>query len=270
MSQHRLNPIPGPLEQEAAQPPARKERDLFGREPVGHPDWSHRRGEPRVFALIWMLFLMGVTILMFSAFMDALSISTSITRPAAKSMIVATTLGVVMLWPAIRLSQRPSEKPVRAVMRDLFVILVPAQAVIWPHALSALAAWPLSVLLAIATAMAAWALVVAGIIAIGDATRGKVPAWVWMLVVLVVCVAVPLFALLTGRVAAPRPDMPRIGWMLSPVSAMLELTRDRDTIGHPTPVFPAQWRLLGATACVGVSLLLLAGASNVASRRRNP
>lgn len=269
MTQTRLNPIPGPIEDEPTQGPP-PDRDIFGRTPVGRPDWSHRRGEPRVLALLWMLYLMGVTILMFSAFMDALSISPDITRPAAQNMIVATMLGIMMFYPALRLSQRPADRPVRGVLGDLFVLLVPAQAVIWPHALDELAGWPMEVLLATACSMAAWAVVAAGIVALGDATRPRIRGWWWMLVAALVVVAVPVWAALTGTLGAVRPDVPRYGWMLSPVTSMLELTRSRDALGHPIPVYPTHWRLIAGAACAGVALLLVARAVEVASRRRNP
>ena len=245
-----------------------RDRDLFGRVPTGYPDWSHRRGEPRVFALIWMLYLMGVTIIMFGSFMHAVSISSSVTRPAAQRMVLATMLGITLLWPAIRLSQRASDRPVRHVLRDLFVILVPAQAVIWPHAMGVLAGWPMSVLVALACLFGAWGLVVGGLIALGDATAGRCPRWVWMIAVLVVAAGSPAVGLAMGVPAASAIDAARAGWMLAPGTAVLELTRDRSEAGLLSPVFGGHWRLIGATACVGGSLLLMARAFEVASRRR--
>lgn len=246
----------------------RPDRDIFGREPVGYPDWSHRRGEPRIFALVWMLYLMGVTAIMFVTVSDAFFVSPSITRPAARAMIVATAAGIVLLWPAMRLSQRPSPNPVRDVLRDLFVILVPAQAVIWPHALRVLADWPLPVLLGIAASFAAWAMVVGGVIALADSGRaaGRVrPAWT--LVVLVIVFAAPALGVALGIVGPVRPDTPRSGWMLSPLTSVLEITRDRDAAGVRTSVDADQWRVLAAVACVGGALLCLAAASGVARSR---
>ncbi len=249
-----------------------KERDIFGREPVGYPDWSHRRGEPRVFALIWMLYLMGVTIVMFAAFTDALSISTSVTRPAARKMLVATAVGIGLLWPAIRLSQRASRTPTRDVLRDLFVLLVPAQAMIWPHAMGVLARWPIGLLAAVSASLAAWGLVVGGLIAWADAAAGRDGRgrgrWAWMLGVLIVVLGAPAWAAATGRVGLVRADLPRPAWMLSPVTAVYELVRDRDSVGMSFPVHGAHWRMIGATACVGGALLLVARAVEVASRRR--
>jgi hypothetical protein len=249
-----------------------KEKDLFGREPVGTPDWSHRRGEPRVLALVWMIMLMGVTALMFASLSDAFFVSTRITRPAARAMLLATTAGLVLFWPAVRLSQRPAPHPVRGVLQDLFVLLVPAQAVIWPHALRVLADWPFSVLTALAACTAAWALLIGGLVAMADASRGADGSgrlrWAWMLVVLAVVFLAPGYAVATGLVVVTRADVPRPGWMLSPLTSVLELTRERDTTGTLTPVSGVHWRLIGAVACVGGALLCLAGASGTARRRR--
>lgn len=252
-----------------AAPAHATERDVFGRTPVGYPDWSHRRAEPRVFALVWMLFLMGVTVLMFTSFSDALSVSHAITRPAARRMIAATMLGVVCLWPAFRLSQGPAPNPTAAALRDLFVVLVPAQAIVWPQAMRVLAGWPLPMLVVIAAWMGAWAFVVAGVVACADAPLGRrLPRAAWMLVPVLLVAAVPAWAMLTRTVGVVRADVPRVGWLLSPVVGVLELTRDRDALGLHPIVHPVAWRVVVALVCLGGALLLLARASEVAWRGR--
>jgi hypothetical protein len=247
-----------------------KEKDIFGRVPRDRPDWSHRRGEPRVFALVWMLYLMGVTALMFASLSDAFFVSPAITRPAARGMLLATIAGVVLLWPAVRLSQRPAERPVRAVLRDLFVVLIPAQAVIWPHALRELGDWSMGVLLALAGVFAAWALVVGGLLAMADSGRGAGRArWAWTLLLLGVCLGAPAYGVARGRLPMTPgpPPAARPGWMLSPLTAVLEVTRDREATDGGTRVSGTHWRLIAAPACVGGSLLCLAGATGVAARR---
>ncbi len=245
------------------------DRDIFGREPVGRPDWSHRRGEPRIFALIWMIYLMGVTAIMFMTVSDAFFVSTDITRPAARAMVLATAAGIALLWPAFRLAQHPPEHPVRDVLRDLFVLLVPAQAVVWPHALRVLADWPLPVLLGVTACFAAWAMVVGGLIALANSGAGAGRArWMWMLVVLAVVIGAPALGMALGIVGPTRVDAPRPGWMLSPLTCVLEITRDRDASGTTVPVSPTHWRSLAAVACVGGALLCLAGAARVAPTRR--
>jgi len=247
-----------------------KEKDIFGRVPRDRPDWSHRRGEPRVFALVWMLFLMGVTGIMFASLSDAFFVSPGITRPAARGMLLATTAGIVLMWPAVRLSQQPAERPVRFVLRDLFVLLIPAQAVIWPNALRELGDWPLVLLLALAAMQASWALVVGGVIALADATagRGASPSTrgLWMLAIFALVLAAPLAGLWLNTPEGADPTVTRPGWMFSPFTAVLEITRERDNTGIPVSVTAIHFRLITATACAGAGLLCLAGA--IASGRR--
>lgn len=255
--------------QPESEPASGSDRDIFGRAPVGRPDWSHRRGEPRVFALVWMVYLMGVTAIMFMTVSDAFFVSTDITRPAARAMVVATAAGIALLWPAFRLSQHPPEHPVRDVLRDLFVLLVPAQAVIWPHALRVLADWPLPVLLAIAACFASWALLVGGVIAMANTGRAAGRArGLWTLVLLVAVLGAPALGVTLGITGPARLDAPRPGWMLSPITAVLEITRDRDDAGTTVPVTTTHWRTLAAVACVGGAMLCLAGATRVAPARR--
>ena len=264
-----LSPAPAP----AAQPDPRsrrpKEKDIFGREPEGYDDWSHRRGEPRVFALIWMVFLMCVTGLMFASISDAFYVSPTITRPAARGMIVTTMAGLVLLWPAIRLSQRPAERPIRSVLRDLFVLLVPAQAVIWPNALRELADWPIDLLMTLAGSFVAWSVLIGGLLVMADSGRGAGRhRGFWMLAVVLIAFGAPLAAVLTGNAGRALPDTPRPGWMLSPLTSVLEITRDRLVLGRTDPVAGAQWRVLFAVACAGGAFALLGAAWSVGTGAR--
>jgi hypothetical protein len=223
-----------------------------------------------VLALIWMIFLMCVTGLMFASISDAFYVSPSITRPAVRGMIVTTVAGLVLLWPAIRLSQRPAEQPIRSVMRDLFVLLVPAQAVIWPNALRELADWPLALLMTLSASFLAWTLLIGGLLALADSGRhaGR-HRGLWMLAVLLVAFGAPLAAIMTGTAGLALADTPRPGWMFSPLTSVLEITRDRPVVGRTDPVATAQWRVLFAAACTGGALMLLAAASNAASDARS-
>ena len=48
----------------------------------------------------------------------------------ARIMLEVVTVGIVVLWPMVRLSQEAPKRPVRALLLDSSVILVPAQAVL--------------------------------------------------------------------------------------------------------------------------------------------
>ena len=74
MTQEPVNPGPYPFPAPPSHGQAagdrvhtKRERDLVGKEPPGElVDWSHRKGEPRVFAVLWMIFLLSSTAMLFA------------------------------------------------------------------------------------------------------------------------------------------------------------------------------------------------------------
>ncbi len=265
-----LNPLPTPIQVQVQSVPI-ADRDIFGNAaPAHHADWSHRRGEPRVFTLLWMIFLMASTVLMFSSMGSAYSISPNITRPAAQTMLTVVVIGFSILWPMVRFSQYPSHNGhVRFALRDALVIYVPMQAVIWPQTLPILAGWPIDVVAAISAMCLAWIVLIAGIVAMGSSSiernaKHQSLRAVWMLIIITTIFAAPLYGGFTGHSAEIGVDQPRVGWMLSPVSGLLEITRDRRELGANTHLFFQHWRMILAVFCIGVALLLLARATEVA------
>lgn len=245
--------------------------DIFGRPPVHHADWSHRRGEPRVFALLWMIYLMVVTALMFASITGALSVSQTITRPAARAMLVSTMFGIAIAWPMVRLSQSvPARGTIGSVLRDWVVIVVPVQAVVLPQMFPVLAGWSLGVVLAVDAFLCAWTLVLAGLIAmayrsVGETDRG-VSRIFWMALVLLVALGAPLVGVLTGAGATTSVGDARVGWILSPLTGIIELTRDRSVLGQSAQIQAGHWRMIGAVGCVGAALCLFGYAIEVARR----
>ena len=255
------------------------DRDIFGNAPKKHRDWSHRRGEPRVFALLWMIYLMSSTMLMFSAMASAYSISPGITRPAARTMLTVVIVGFSILWPMVRFSQTwftnhkgSLSSHVRAAIKDSVVIFIPMQAVIWPQALPVLAGWPTDVVAGISAFSLSWIVILAGIIALGSLSieRNKgseLSRAAWMIVVLFVVFAAPMaagFGIVNSTVDVAHP---RVGWLLSPFAGLYEITRDRTELGLSASIFIEHWRMIIAQLCVGGALLLIARASEVATRR---
>ena len=248
------------------------DRDIFGNVPKNHRDWSHRRGEPRVLALLWMIYLMGATVVMFASMTQAHTISYSIARPAAKTMLVIVTIGFSVLWPMIRLSQQhPKSGHVWFALRDVIVLFLPLQAILWPLATRVLSQWPLSVVLALDLLCLCWLLLLAGVLSMGMRsiayTDTPLNRSIWMGVVLIMVLAAPVAALL-GPVGVPiGVDAPRVGWVLSPISGVVELLRDREALGISAKVFPEQIRMILAVGCVGLALMLIARALEVAHAR---
>lgn len=234
--------------------------DLFGHTPKGRPDWSHRRGEPRLFAILWMVYLMAASGVMLAGVAAANAISPSVTRPAATAMLIAAMIGVTVLWPMVRLSQAAPERPVRAVAGDLLVMLPPAYALVLPQAFWFLSSWPIGVVLAIGGAFTAWGVLVGGVLAVALLAVRRGGRTAWMLVFLAITLGAPVLlgAGIVGSATAPNAG-PTPGWMGSPITAVLEIARPRVATGQSARVWAGHWRLLGATAAIGGIAWVLAG-----------
>lgn len=277
MSESQFNPGPYPFPAQ----PTKRERDLLGKEPPGDLiDWSHRKGEPRVLALLWMIYLLIATTLMFSSLASGYSISPSISRPASREMLVIVIFGMTVLWPMTRFSQTIAPPSiVGASVRDLFVILVPMQAILWPQRLIVLGGWSTEVVLALVLHSAAWGLVTAGVLAVGSILiagsnhHARTRAIVTLASIAVV-VLVPLVELISLKGAPLSVAHANLGWMLSPITGILEITADRSVLGQPAMVFRDHFRIIAAVACVGLALLVfgraLENAKWVARRRIDP
>jgi len=254
-------------------PSSDPDRDLFGNAPKNSSDWEHRRGEPRVFTLLWMIYLMGATVLMFSSMATAISISTEVTRPAARTMLIIVAVGFSVLWPMVRFSQRALDSAhVRFALRDALVLSVPMQAIIWPQTLPVLANWSIEVVAAISAFFIAWIFILAGVQAFASQSiqRNKGSELVratWMMIIILLVFGAPIFGSITALGVESTVSQPRVGWMLSPITGLLEIIRNRDELGSNAQVFSEHWRVIIALLCVGGALLLVAKANEVARAR---
>lgn len=239
---------------------AGKERDLFGRVPKNRKDWSHRKGEPRVFALLWTAFLMAATLLMFASLSAAWVVTPESYRPAARSLLMVVILGVVVLWPMTRLCQAPPrERALSATLKDMVVVLLPVQALVWPHALRILSGWPTGVVAAVSVSTIVWGVLAGGVLAMAQVTsRGRmgVARTMWMFVVLLLVVGAPAWLALTGALRVDHVDGSSagttLGWMFSPVTAVAELTRSRPWTGRSASITGLHWGAIAWTAALGV------------------
>lgn len=247
------------------------DRDIFGRTPRAHANWDHRRGEPRTFALAWTIFLMLATLVMFSTLGAARTVTIDIYRPAVRALLVTITAGMVLLWPMTRLSQHAPLRGVGAsVAKDLAVVLIPTQALVWPQALRMLGGWPVGQAAAVASCQAAWAVLVGGVVALAlatDARPRELMRGLWMLAIVAIVILVPLVEILFGALAPLRTRGPEPAMMASPLLAIVELLRDRGASG-PVATFPSDWRSIGMTWLAGASIWALACMVEVARRPR--
>ena len=119
---------------------------------------------------------------------------------------------------------------------------------------------------------ASWLLLITGVLALAlgsiERNGGRASARAgWMLVVLLVVFLAPIIALVTPTAPPVPVDQPRIGWLMSPITGTMEIVRDRAELGVAARVFPQQARMLVAIGCVGLALLLIARALEVARAR---
>ena len=216
--------------------------------------WAHRRGEPRTFAALWLLFLFAATILSVGAVGIFGLMTTDVYRPAARVMIEAITVGVVILWPMVRLSQEAPERPVRAMLVDAVLVIGPVQAVLWPQALTWMAAWPARVVGAVAGLMAGWGLLIAGLLALYFAAHARhaLPRWAMMaLIILLVGIGPVAFALRSQGPAAG----PGVDWLMtSPLTGVYEITRDRLWTGQAAAIDQRHRVALWLTWCAAAGV----------------
>jgi len=186
-------------------------------------------------------------------------------RPATRLLVVLIAVGVVVLYPLIRLSQASAGRPLRAAVHDLAVLLAPASVVVITSA-SRLARWPLGVALAAAGVLAAWSLVAVGLTTLGVVGVRSRSAPLWRAAAVLSCLVATLGGLALAKPTlrapgAPSPvsRSPTGGWMASAPGAMYEVVRDRAWTGRFAAVSAGHWGAIGVTAGVGVCVLGLAG-----------
>ena len=239
------------------------------------PDpWAHRRGEPRLFAFLWTIYLLvavGGSLLWLSR---STVISTSTYGPAARIMLLVVAAGATVLWPMVRLSQAsPRGSGVRAALADVVVVLFPMQMILWP--LVMLAQWPLGIVGALALMSTLWVLLTGGIIAIGTSgpsarqpqDRGLAERAGWMTLCIVLVSAAPTVALARRAVSGPDSQLPAWVPMLSPFTAVPALT-GQGFSGPQRPVSTEQWRALTTVALPAAAAWGLAVVRRRANRGR--
>ncbi|MDX2018399.1 MAG: hypothetical protein SFY95_12280 [Planctomycetota bacterium] len=233
--------------------------------------WAHRRVEPRGLALLWVLYLSATLIVAFSPASLGGVLTYESNRVAARDLLTLVAMGVCVLWPMLRLSQSaPSqaldrERPAsgaRASIRDFWVIAVPAQLIIWPQAL--FTGWPIAVTAAVAAMVGAWALLTAGMLALIFAKPGPVAgsvravamagAMTWLALG-------PVFGFAASELSGGGEATTRDAslWaMLSPMTAVFELTADRFWSGAAATVLGVHWAAIATTGLLAAGAWVLA------------
>lgn len=247
--------------------------------------WAHRRGEPRVFAFCWSLYLLLAVAGSVTWVASTSQVTPDSYAPAARIMLVVVAVGATILWPMTRLSQvSPEKSAVGSTLADLVVVLLPMQMVIWP--LTFLARWPTGIVASVGLLLAAWTLLAGGVLALALSGRRVADAgasglgWrsVWMTAFLALALCAPglMLAKSSGastsdpivEVASARP-WPAWLPMLSPLTAVTQIT-GKGLMGPQRPVSPLEWGVIGWVGIAGVWLWIAAGVREGFARLREP
>ena len=237
--------------------------------PIADP-WAHRRGEPRLFAFFWLIYILIAIVGSVLWVSQVTIVSASSFSPAARIMLVVVAVGATILWPMVRLSQAsPRARAISHVFADTLVVLFPIQLIVWP--LVVLAAWPFTIVLAIAATLAAWVALCGGLLAIalsgqpavrpGDASLAA--RSFWMIVILLCVCAAPLIGLAFQAARAPMPS-----WlsMLSPLTA-IPMISGTGMSGPQNPVTPLEIQLIVSTAILAAAFWAVAGVRSLLGNR---
>ena len=212
--------------------------------------WAHRKGEPRIFLLFWVGYLLlSVMITLFA--LRPIGAPTPIQSGfAARSLTIMIAIGVAVLWPTTRLSQRSPRRPISSVILDITVILPPATVLL--ITLPLLTLWPPLKALQATLLVASWAILVAPVLALGlmstpptsPSAHGGPARTSAMAVILAMVLAAPILAIAAPaiRLTAP-PEL----LLFSPITAPWVL----DT--EPT-LKPLLWLAIAAPAGLGLLL----------------
>jgi len=227
---------------------------------AGDP-WAHRRGEPRMLALFWSVYLFGAAVLTVMRIpMLGQSTELRFVQSASRMLLLLIAVGMVVLWPMVRLSQASPRRPVVATMIDLSLLLITAQAVIWP--LTWLGKWPASVTAGVTTILASWTLLVGALVAMGVSRRAGRGRSMWMLVVVALVCGAPGLALLAGRIGSPIMDEIALA---SPLTGVYALTTGPS--GLSPAMNPTMWAGAWAPAALSIPLWFAAPLWAAGARR---
>ena len=262
------------------------------RKPAHLDPWAHRRGEPRLFAVLWMIYVIVAVLGSVQWVLQTTDLTPGAYAPAARIMLAVIAAGATILWPMTRLSQAapsPARATPAAILADVLVVLLPAWMVVVP--LVGMAGWPIDIVAALAIMLGGWVYLVGGILALGLLTSESrraagaptsqphdfEPAWfgqrgAWMaLILIVVAAGLLVYTLHVSRSMRSGGVAPIPAWtpMLSIFSAIPALT-GHGMSGPQGAVSPTQWVAILSTCGLGVVVWSAAGLYSTLLSRRAP
>jgi len=212
--------------------------------------WAHRRAEPRTFTFLWTIFLLVTTGIAIASVGLHGAVQEEGARTAARTILLVAAIGVSVLWPMTRLCQRAPEPGASWAVQDTLAIVLPLQAVIWPHIW--LAGWSLETAAAVSVVLAAWAVLVGGLLAAVFSRRspGPLARTVWMIVFVSLPALGPMAGLAVQSVSVPTIETTRWLQMASPATAIDQLAPSRPWQGS-SRITREHWAAIGLMGVAG-------------------
>ncbi|MFG0258598.1 MAG: hypothetical protein ACF8GE_11910 [Phycisphaerales bacterium JB043] len=211
--------------------------------------WGHRRGEPRMLALLWSIYLFAASLVTVMQLPVLGLTEARFVQSSSRLLLMLLAVGLTVLWPMLRLSQVSPRRPCLAAWVDLFVLLVPMQAVLWP--LTWLGRWDLAITGAVALLLASWTLLLSVVVCLGTSSPSGWWRSMWMAVVLVLCGGGTLLSFVTGSAG---DELVSNLALASPWTAIFAITTG--TSGFSPQVTPTVWT--AASVPAGVAMVLWA------------
>ncbi|MCK4871455.1 MAG: hypothetical protein KAS72_01905 [Phycisphaerales bacterium] len=226
------------------------------------PRRSAEPGFPGLLALAWLVYLLAAAALTLlwrqPPHPDALFFGSAMRR-----MIVLMTVGLLILWPMIRLSQPPGRSTTGSLLIDIIIMFSMIQVVIWP--MRFVTRWTSLQMGMVDVMIASWAVLISGIVAVGVAPASGRGRWRAMTACVLLIFAGPGLAAAVegvggmggaGGAGGVLPH-PISEWLTSasPLTMIFTATADNGHIALQTVLWTS-----GAAVAVGVVLHIIATA----------
>ncbi|MEM9083843.1 MAG: hypothetical protein AAGB34_09615 [Planctomycetota bacterium] len=222
-------------------------------------EWKHRRGEPRVFALLWTGFVLFAAAATLFVVNGAGYTRHEIQEVAVRSLLLVILAGIVLVYPAIRLSQAPDPHPVRAGLLDAVVVLMPLVPLLLLCPM--LASWPGDVAFVLWITILGWVMLITGLVTLAI-VAGTIVDRVWAMLA---CIALGIGTLAIVVALHGKPiDQAALSTM-SPFTVIWSVT---DSPGNLMP--RAESGHLIAMWWPGVLGSALMAASGMANQKQRP
>lgn len=178
--------------------------------------------------------------------------------PGVRRMLLCVTIGLMIGWPLLRLSQSRPWRPIAQTWLDLMVLIGLVQVVVWP--LRLVTTWTPWRTAAIDATITGWLLLAGAIVAAGIASNRSGPRIIGMFACIGLCLLGPALAWLGVMSGVQALEL--VG--LSPLMAVHTLSEGIST--HPSPM---QWQWIGLLGFADLAVWIALALATQVGRLRN-